>query len=241
MSISVRVEAAAPNYDRCTVTAIAGTTVTIGAGLAHAHHRDDVVTKLDAHGGNVKLTAAAANAATIQVTDGTHFSVNDGVAIGTGSNVVSSDPNYDHGTVTAIAGNTLTISPVLTRAHHSNVVARTVAVGNNSALTAAVAVGATTLAVGAGSSFAVNDMVALGASANPTLGDGRLISNSTQRAWIRTNIHDRHMAPAGAVAGAGGGGGPGPEGAPGAGGGGATGGVEPGGGGTGRKAHRSGP
>jgi hypothetical protein len=32
------------------------------------------VTKLDAHGGSVKLTAAAAaNAATIQVTDGTHF------------------------------------------------------------------------------------------------------------------------------------------------------------------------
>src|SRR6185295_17018000 len=45
---------------------------------------------------------------------------------------------------------------------------------------------------------------------------GRLISNSTQRAWFRTNIHDRHLAPAGAVGagGAGGGGGPGPEGAP---------------------------
>lgn len=70
---------------------------------------------------------------------------------------------------------------------------------------------------------------------------GRLISNTTQREWIRTSIHNRHMAPAGAVAGAGGGGGPGPEGAPGSGGGGATGGVEPGGGGTGRKAHRSGP
>lgn len=474
-----------PNYDRCTVTAIAGTTVTIGAGLAHAHRRDDVVAKLDAHRGSVKLTAAAAaNAATIQVSDGTHFSVNDGFAVGTGSNVASNDANYDHGTVTAIAGNTLTVSPALTHAHRSDdVVARTVAAGNNSALTAAVAVGATTLAVGAGSSFAVNDMVALGASANPTLGDanfdwarvtaiagntltvhralshahaagdvvrrmdergsgardvnwlaatvrheiahavdasipavvtgftaglggwwtgaepsteadfdtwvtamggaawtgatsgapghttpitdadkaqvrtaitravangsgslfaqglraahpimrnrannvpvivaaeaclsrgegfylapealyatggkvfsvsnwykkfmyhhesiraarlsdyslyapaeffaeaytvfyeeagrpgvteadyGRLISNTTQSAWIRTNIHNRHMAPAGAVAGAGAGGGPGREGAPGSGGGGATGGVEPGGG-TGRKAHRSGP
>ena len=162
-----------PSYDRCTVTAIAGATVTIGAGLAHAHHRDDIVTKLDAHGGSVKLTAAAAaGAATIHVTDGTHFSVNDGFAVGTGSNVASGDASYDHGTVTAIAGNTLTVSPALTHAHRSDdVVARTVAVGNNSALTAAVAVGATTLAVGAGSSFAVNDMVALAAGANPTLGD----------------------------------------------------------------------
>ncbi|HSR96742.1 MAG TPA: DUF4157 domain-containing protein [Kofleriaceae bacterium] len=162
-----------PNYDRCTVTAVAGTTVTIGAGLAHGHQQDDVVAKIDAHGGSVKLAAAAAaNAATIRVTDGTHFSVNDGFAIGTGDNVASSDAHYDHGTVTAIAGNVLTISPVLTHAHHTDdVVARTVAVGNNSALTAAVAPGATSLTVGAGSSFAVNDKIALGASANPTLAD----------------------------------------------------------------------
>jgi uncharacterized protein DUF4157 len=162
-----------PNYDRCTVTAIAGNTVTIAAGLTNAHHRDDVVTKIDAHGGSVKLAAAAAaSAATIQVSDGTHFSVNDGFAIGTGSNASSTAASYDHGTVTAIAGNVLTISPVLTHAHRvDDVVVRTVAVGNNSALTAAVAAGATTLPVGAGTSFAVNDMVALGASANPTLGD----------------------------------------------------------------------
>ncbi|HEY6173166.1 MAG TPA: hypothetical protein VIX73_01935, partial [Kofleriaceae bacterium] len=162
-----------PNYDRCTVTAIAGSTVTIGTGLAHPHHRDDIVTKIDAHGGSVKLTAAAAaSAATIQVNEGTHFSVNDGFAIGTGTNVAAADPSYDHGTVTAIAGNTLTVSPVLTHAHRvDDVVTRTVAVGNNSALTAAVAVGATTLSVGAGTSFAVNDLVALGASANPTTAD----------------------------------------------------------------------
>jgi hypothetical protein len=162
-----------PSYDRATVTAVAGATVTIGAGLAHAHHVDDVVAKIDAHGGSVKLAAAAAaSAATLQVSDGTHFSVNDGFAIGTGSNVATSDASYDHGTVTAIAGNVLTISPAVTHAHRvDDVVARTVAVGNTSALTAAVAVGATTLAVGAGTSFAVNDMVALGASANPTLTD----------------------------------------------------------------------
>lgn len=161
------------NYDRCTVTAIAGNTVTIGAGLAHAHAKDDVVTKIDAHGGSVKLTAAAtAGASTIHVTEGTHFSVNDGFAVGSGTSVASSAASYDHGTVTAIAGNVLTISPALTHAHHTDdVVARTVAVGNNSALTAAVAAGSTTLAVGAGTSFAVNDMVALAAGANPTLGD----------------------------------------------------------------------
>jgi hypothetical protein len=68
---------------------------------------------------------------------------------------------------------------------------------------------------------------------------GRLISNSAQREWIRTHIHNRHLAPAGAGGGGGGGGGPGPEGTPASGG--ATGGVEPGGGGTGRRTHRSGP
>jgi hypothetical protein len=162
-----------PNYDRCTVTAIAGNTVTIGAGLAHAHNTDDVVTKVDAHGGSVKLTAAAAAAATtIEVTDGTHFSVNDGFAIGTGSSVASTDPSYDQGTVTAIAGNTLTVTPALAHAHRTDdVVTRTVAVGNNSALTAATVAGAITLTVGAGTSFAVNDMVSLGASANPTIND----------------------------------------------------------------------
>jgi hypothetical protein len=65
---------------------------------------------------------------------------------------------------------------------------------------------------------------------------GRLISDTRQRDWIRGNIHNRHLAPAGA-GGGGGGGGPGSEGAPG----GAAGdGVQPGGG-TGKKAHRSGP
>jgi hypothetical protein len=64
---------------------------------------------------------------------------------------------------------------------------------------------------------------------------GRLISNPTQREWMRTNIHNRHLAPAGA-AGAGGGGPSGAhhEAAD-------HGGVEPGGAGTGKKAHRSGP
>jgi hypothetical protein len=162
-----------PHYDRATVTAVAGTTVTLSAGLTHAHHVDDVVAKIDAQGGSVKLAApAAASAATLQVSDGTQFSVNDGFAIGTGSNILSYAASYDRGTVTAIAGNVLTISPALTHAHRvDDVVTRTVAVGNTSALTAAVAVGATTLAVGAGTSFAVNDMVALGASANPTLTD----------------------------------------------------------------------
>jgi hypothetical protein len=162
-----------PSYDRCTVTAIAGNTVTIGAGLASAHHRDDIVTKIDAHGGSVKLTAAAAaHAATLQVTDGTHFAVNDGFAVGTGASAATGDPAHDHGTVTAIAGNTLTISPVLNHAHRvDDVVTRTIAFGNNSALTTAAAVGDTTLTVGAGTSFAVNDSVALGASANPNLGD----------------------------------------------------------------------
>ncbi len=190
-----------PNYDRCTVTAIAGNTVTIGAGLAHAHPKDDVVTKIDAHGGSVKLTAAAAaSATTIQVTDGTHFSVNDGFAVGTGSNVASSDANYDHGTVTAIAGNTLTVSPALTHAHRNDdVVARTVAVGNNSALTAAVAAGATTLAVGAGTSFAVNDMVALGASANPTIGDanfdwGRVTAIAGNTLTVHRALSHAHAA-----------------------------------------------
>jgi hypothetical protein len=162
-----------PNYDRCTVTAIAGNAVTIAAGLAHPHSVDDIVTKLDAHGGSVKLAAAAAaSATTLRVSDGTHFSVNDGFAIGTGVNAVATDPHFDQGTVTAIAANELTVAPALTHAHAiDDVVTRTVAVGNNSALTAPVAVGATTLAVGAGTSFAVNDKVALGASANPTLAD----------------------------------------------------------------------
>ena len=165
-----------PNYDRGTVTAIAGSTVTLGAALTHAHAIDDAVTKIDAHGGSVKLAAAAAGSATtIQVTDGTHFSVNDGFAIGTGASVAASDPSYDHGTVTAIAGNVLTITPALGHAHRADdVVTRTVAVGNNSGLTAAVAVGATTLAVGAGTSFALNDMIALGASANPTTADANI-------------------------------------------------------------------
>jgi hypothetical protein len=66
---------------------------------------------------------------------------------------------------------------------------------------------------------------------------GWLIFNATQREWIRTNIHNRHMA-AGAVAGVGGGGAPGPEGAPGSGGGVEACDVEPGGGGTSRKAPR---
>lgn len=162
-----------PHYDRCTVTAVAGTTVTLGTGLVHAHHTDDVVAKIDPHGGSVKLTAAAAaSAVALHVSDGSHFSVNDSFAIGTGTSVAHSDAHYDHGTVTAIAGNVLTVSPALSHAHAAHdVVARTVAVGNNSALTAAVATGATSLTVGAGTSFAVNDLVALGASANPTLGD----------------------------------------------------------------------
>lgn len=67
---------------------------------------------------------------------------------------------------------------------------------------------------------------------------GRLMSNTGQRDWIRSNIHNRHLAPAGAVAGTGAA--PGPEAAPGSGG--AThGGVQPGGTGTGKQVHRSGP
>jgi hypothetical protein len=190
-----------PNYDRCTVTAVAGNTVTIGAALAHAHSRDDIVTKIDAHGGSVKLTAAAAaSAATIQVSDGTHFSVNDGFAVGTGTSVAATDASYDHGTVTAIAGNTLTVSPVLTHAHRTDdVVARTVAVGNNSALTAAAAVGATTLAVGAGTSFAVNDLVALGASANPTSADANFDATRITAIAGNTLTVQRAMAHAHAV------------------------------------------
>lgn len=67
---------------------------------------------------------------------------------------------------------------------------------------------------------------------------GRLISSTTQREWMRSNIHDRHLAPAGTGAA---GGSPAPDAAPASGG--ATTaerGVEPGGG-TGRKSHRSGP
>ena len=190
-----------PNYDRCTVAAIAGNTVTIGAGLANAHHRDDIVTKIDARGGSVKLTAAAAaHAATIHVTDGSHFSVNDGFAIGTGANAASGDPAHDHGTVTAITGNVLTVSPVLNHAHRADdVVTRIVAFGNNSALTAAVAVGDTTLTVGAGTSFAVNDSVALGASANPTLGDasfdfGRITAIAGNTLTVHRAMSHAHAA-----------------------------------------------
>lgn len=162
-----------PNYDRGTVTGIAGNTITIGAPLTHAHHRDDIVTRIDARGGSVKLAGAAAvGANTLQITDGTHFSVNDSFAVGTGNHAEATDPNYDHGTVTAIAGNVLTVTPALTHAHRADdVVTRTVAVGNNSALSIASAVGAHTLQVGASTQFAVNDVISVGTGANASQND----------------------------------------------------------------------
>lgn len=162
-----------PKYDRAAVTAIAGNTVTIATPLRHGHAIDDTVTKVDNHGGSVKLTGAAARGATtLTVTDGTHFAINDGFAIGTGAHTDASDAKYDHGTVTAIAGNVLTIASALAHNHAADdTVARTVAVGNNSALTAPVARGATTFTVGSGSSFAVNDQIAIGTGATPTSAD----------------------------------------------------------------------
>lgn len=100
--------------EEVTVTAIAGTTVTVSPALAVAHRRGEAVRRAQS-----TLTAAASvGATTLSVASGAVFQVGDAIAV----------EDEVPLTVTAVAGNTLTITPALAQAHTSSQVVQPLSV-----------------------------------------------------------------------------------------------------------------
>ncbi len=89
--------------EQVTVTAIAGTTITVSPALSAAHRRGESVRRTQS-----TLTAAAsAGATTLSVANGAEFQVGDAIAV----------EDEVPLTITAVAGNTLTVTPALAQAH----------------------------------------------------------------------------------------------------------------------------
>ncbi len=89
--------------EQVTVTAISGTTVTVSPALTSAHRRGEAVRRAQ----STLTLLAPAGATTLSVADGNVFQAGDLVA-------VSDEVPL---TVTAVTGNTLTVTPALAQAH----------------------------------------------------------------------------------------------------------------------------
>lgn len=97
-----------------TVTAIAGTTVSISPALASAHQRGEAVRRAQ----STLTMAAPSGATTLSVADGAVFQAGDAIAV----------EDEVPLTVTAVTGNTLTVTPALLQSHTASEVVQPLSV-----------------------------------------------------------------------------------------------------------------